>query len=129
MSRSWNGGNGFQDGAEPLCIAIGDVRMTCFPWCTPSKPLFLPGPAQCSCTSFYDSSATQKVNTFCGSTASDEVLCCPQVITISGRTIQRQAQASPNFAEAAATRIDELLAALPQNLVARAKDIRAKRTA
>ncbi len=37
-----------------------------------------------------------------------------QVITISGRTIQKQAQASPQYANDALARVDDLLAALPK---------------
>jgi hypothetical protein len=36
------------------------------------------------------------------------------VITISGRTIQKQAQASPKYASDALARVDDLLAALPK---------------
>jgi hypothetical protein len=36
------------------------------------------------------------------------------VITISGRTIQKQAQASPQYANDALARVDDLLAALPK---------------
>lgn len=54
---------------------------------------------------------------------------CQQIVTISGRTIKEQAQTSPEFAADAVSRIDKLLAALPQELVARAKELRTRRMA
>ncbi len=50
-----------------------------------------------------------------------------QVITISGRTIKKEAQASPNRAAMAISRIDDLITTLPQELVSRGKEIRAAR--
>ncbi len=60
--------------------------------------------------------------------ASDSLLCA-QVITISGRTIKDEAQESPVRAEACIAAIDSLIAALPADLVAGAKDFRARRAA
>ncbi len=50
-----------------------------------------------------------------------------QVITISGRTIKNEAQASPERAEAAIDRISALLDRLPRDLVAKGQDIRQQR--
>lgn len=55
---------------------------------------------------------------------------CPallQVITISGRTIRKEAQASPTNAEAAITAIEKLLAACPEQDLVRAQDMRKAR--
>lgn len=50
-----------------------------------------------------------------------------RVITISGRTIRKEAQASPNNAEAAIIAIEKLLAACPQEDLLRAQDMRKAR--
>lgn len=50
-----------------------------------------------------------------------------QVITISGRTIRKQAQASPEYAEAAIDSISRLLAACPQEDLDRAQQMRKAR--
>ncbi len=50
-------------------------------------------------------------------------------MTISGRTICPEAQASPAAAEAAIRHIDELLAVLPPDAVAAAAAVRAARRA
>lgn len=52
---------------------------------------------------------------------------CVQVITISGRTIRKQAQASPEYAEAAIDCISRLLAACPQEDLDRAQEMRKAR--
>lgn len=52
-----------------------------------------------------------------------------QVVTISGRTIRPEAQASPAAAEAAIGHIDALLAILPREQVAAAEAQRAARRA
>ena len=46
-----------------------------------------------------------------------ETLNAMQIITISGRTIKKEAQASPQYAENAIQKINELLAMLPQQEV------------
>ncbi|KAL3148553.1 hypothetical protein ABBQ38_013987 [Trebouxia sp. C0009 RCD-2024] len=51
-----------------------------------------------------------------------------KVITISGRTIRQQAQASPEYAEAAINCISRLLAACPQEDLDRAQEMRKART-
>ncbi|KAL3137247.1 hypothetical protein ABBQ32_006794 [Trebouxia sp. C0010 RCD-2024] len=51
-----------------------------------------------------------------------------KVITISGRTIRKQAQASPEYAEAAIDCISRLLAACPQEDLDRAQEMRKART-
>lgn len=50
-----------------------------------------------------------------------------QVITISGRTIKKEAQASPERAEVAIHRINALLDRLPKDLVARGQEFRQQR--
>ena len=52
-----------------------------------------------------------------------------QVVTISGRTIRPEAQASPAAAEAAIQHIDELLKILPADEVAAAAAARTARRA
>ena len=52
-----------------------------------------------------------------------------QVVTISGRTIRPEAQASPAAAEAAIQHIDALLSILPKDQVAAAEALRAARRA
>ncbi len=47
-----------------------------------------------------------------------------QVITISGRTIRKEAQASPKYAEAAIEAIEKLLAACPQQDLDQAQNMR-----
>ena len=53
-------------------------------------------------------------------------LRCLQVVTISGRTI-RKAQVQPELADSAMEVIDALLAQIPADLVAKAKQARASR--
>ncbi len=48
-------------------------------------------------------------------------------MTISGRTIRKEAQASPELAESAIRKIEDLLASLPQEVVEKAKELRAQR--
>ena len=50
-----------------------------------------------------------------------------QVITISGRTIRKEAQASPELAEAAILRIDNLVNRLPDTLVSQGQLVRQQR--
>ncbi len=50
-----------------------------------------------------------------------------QVITISGRTIRKEAQASPKYAEAAISAIEKLLAACPQQDLDQAQNMRKSR--
>jgi hypothetical protein len=50
-----------------------------------------------------------------------------QIVTISGRTIRKEAQASPELAESAIKKIEDLLASLPQEVVERAKELRSQR--
>ena len=50
-----------------------------------------------------------------------------QVITISGRTIRKEAQASPKYAEAAISAIEKLLAACPQQDLDEAQNMRRAR--
>ena len=50
-----------------------------------------------------------------------------QVITISGRTIRKEAQASPKYAQAAIDCIEKLLAACPQDEIDRVQDMRKSR--
>ena len=50
-----------------------------------------------------------------------------QVITISGRTIRKQAQASPEFAQNAIDKIEQLLAVCPEQDLAKAQDMRKAR--
>lgn len=57
----------------------------------------------------------------------DKPLLYVQVITISGRTIRKQAQASPEYAEAAIECISRLLAACPQEDLDRAQQMRKAR--
>ena len=52
-----------------------------------------------------------------------------KVITISGRTIKKEAQASPTFAENAISRIDDLLAMIPREQIERAQELRKARRA
>ncbi len=52
-----------------------------------------------------------------------------QVVTISGRTIRKEAQAQPELSEVAIRKIDELLAKVPEESVRRAEDMRAQRRA
>ena len=52
-----------------------------------------------------------------------------QVITISGRTIRKEAQASPEFAENAIEKINALLDMLPKEDLERAHEIRKARRA
>lgn len=52
-----------------------------------------------------------------------------QIVTISGRTIRKEAQASPALAESAIRKIEDLLASLPQDVVQKAKELRAHRRA
>ena len=51
-----------------------------------------------------------------------EVLKVVQIITISGRTIKKKAQATPHYAENAIQKINDLLAMLPQQEVLFAPD-------
>ena len=53
--------------------------------------------------------------------------CAVQVITISGRTIRKQAQASPEFAQAAIDKIEKLLAVCPEEDLAKAQEMRRAR--
>ena len=48
-----------------------------------------------------------------------------QVVTISGRTIRKEAQARPELSEMAIEKINELLAKVPEESVRRAEDFRA----
>ncbi|DBA92689.1 TPA: hypothetical protein ACH3X1_002900 [Trebouxia sp. C0004] len=50
-----------------------------------------------------------------------------RVITISGRTIRKEAQASPKYAEAAISAIEKLLAACPQQDLDQAQNMRKSR--
>ena len=50
-----------------------------------------------------------------------------QVITISGRTIRKQAQASPEYAQAAIDVIEKLLAVCPPEDLAKAQEMRKAR--
>ena len=50
-----------------------------------------------------------------------------QVVTISGRTIRKEAQAQPELSEIAIRKIEELLAKVPEESVRRAEDMRAQR--
>lgn len=50
-----------------------------------------------------------------------------QIITISGRTIKKEAQANPQYAETAIQRINDLLAMLPQEKVDEAQQLRKAR--
>ncbi len=50
-----------------------------------------------------------------------------QIITISGRTIRKEAQTSPEFAENAIVRIDDLLGLLPQQKIEEAQELRKAR--
>lgn len=50
-----------------------------------------------------------------------------QVITISGRTIRKQAQASPEYAQAAIDVIEKLLAVCPEEDLAKAQEMRKAR--
>lgn len=52
-----------------------------------------------------------------------------QVVTISGRTIRKEAQAQPELSEVAIRKINELLAKVPEESVRRAEDMRAQRRA
>ena len=52
---------------------------------------------------------------------------CLQIITISGRTIRKEAQASPLFAENAIVRINDLLDLLPQQSIQEAQETRKAR--
>ena len=52
-----------------------------------------------------------------------------QVVTISGRTIRKEAQAQPELSEIAIRKINELLAKVPEEFVRRAEDMRAQRRA
>ena len=52
-----------------------------------------------------------------------------QVVTISGRTIRKEAQAQPELSEVAIEKIDELLAKVPEDSRQRARDFRAQRRA
>ena len=52
-----------------------------------------------------------------------------QVVTISGRTIRKEAQAQPELSEVAIERIDELLAKVPKDSKQKAHDFRAQRRA
>lgn len=53
--------------------------------------------------------------------------CMPQVVTLSGRTITKEAQARPELAVSAIEEIDALLAQLPDDLVSKARQARASR--
>ena len=50
-----------------------------------------------------------------------------QIITISGRTIRKEAQASPEYAENAIVRINDLLGLLPQQKINEAQELRKAR--
>ncbi|KAK9818083.1 hypothetical protein WJX72_006851 [[Myrmecia] bisecta] len=50
-----------------------------------------------------------------------------QVVTISGRTIRKEAQASPERAEHAIQQIDALLNQLPKNVLSHAEELRSSR--
>lgn len=52
-----------------------------------------------------------------------------QVVTISGRTIRKEAQAQPELSEMAIEKINELLAKVPEESVRKAEDFRAHRRA
>ena len=52
-----------------------------------------------------------------------------QVVTISGRTIRKEAQAQPELSEVAIEKIDELLAKVPKDSKQKAHDFRAQRRA
>ena len=52
-----------------------------------------------------------------------------QVVTISGRTIRKEAQAWPELSETAIEKINELLAKVPEDSVRKAEDYRAHRRA
>ena len=52
-----------------------------------------------------------------------------QVVTISGRTIRKEAQAQPELSEVAIEKIDELLAKVPEDSRRKALDFRAQRRA
>ena len=53
--------------------------------------------------------------------------CCPQVVTISGRTIRKEAQVSPERAAIAILRIETLMDKLPQAELSIARRLRAER--
>ena len=50
-----------------------------------------------------------------------------QIITISGRTIRKEAQASPDYAENAIIRINDLLDLIPQQKIDEAQELRKAR--
>ena len=52
-----------------------------------------------------------------------------QVVTISGRTIRKEAQAQPELSEVAIEKINELLAKVPKDYKQKAHDFRAQRRA
>lgn len=52
-----------------------------------------------------------------------------QVVTISGRTIRKEAQVQPELSDIAIRKINELLAKVPEESVRRAEDMRAQRRA
>ena len=51
------------------------------------------------------------------------------MVTISGRTIRKEAQARPELSEVAIRKINELLAKVPEDSVRKAEDFRARRRA
>ena len=59
---------------------------------------------------------SHQTSAFCGGDAK-KVVNALQIITISGRTIKKEAQASPQYAENAIQKINDLLAMLPQQEV------------
>ena len=52
-----------------------------------------------------------------------------QVVTISGRTIRKEAQAQPELSEVAIEKIDELLAKVPEDSKQKAHNFRMQRRA
>ncbi|CAL8469903.1 g9445 [Coccomyxa elongata] len=62
--------------------------------------------------------------------ATDEVYSAiGNIVTISGRTIRKEAQASPELAASAIRKIEDLLASLPKDVVDKANELRAQRRA
>ena len=134
LSREYGGtSSDTSSGAVPIYIAIGDVRVlpirsssslmsTSF---QQPRQLYMPDDAFSGsvCTIASWQTDGRILEHASASLWSPDL----QVITISGRTIKKEAQVSPNRAATAVSKIDDLLAALPQDLVSRGKEIRAAR--
>ena len=118
QSPSCNCANGIHGIALPMCFSHGTTRNST-PNCDDCA-IF-----HCTCHKFVATTADH-----CNKPLRMKhrlLISLLQVITISGRTIRKEAQASPKYAEAAISAIEKLLAACPQQDRDQAQNMRKSR--